>query len=187
MRESEMDMRKLVLMVSLGAALAGCKSQPDVSLTNASPEEVAAKAKAAGISSQLQPGEWETKVALVDIDVPGINPAMKAEMLKRARETKVHSYCVTEEEAKRPGGIFAGEDDSKCTYSKFEMGGGKLDMTMVCPGEGGSMTMHVAGTFGADAVTATSEMQGAGKFPMRMKANVSSRRTGDCKSTPAPK
>ena len=49
------------------------------------------------------------------------------------------------------------------------------------------MTMHVAGTFGADAITATSEMQGGGKFAMRMKANVTSRRIGDCKSTPAPK
>ncbi len=182
-----MEMRNLVLMASLSVALAGCKSQPDVSLTNASPEEVAAKAKAAGIASQLHPGEWETRVDLVEVDVPGINAAMKAEMLKRARETKARSYCVTEDEAKRPGGIFAGKDDSKCTYSKFEMGGGKLDMTMVCPGEGGSMTMHVAGTFGPDAITAVSEMQGAGKFPMRMKANVASRRTGDCKSTPAPK
>ncbi len=178
-------MRKLILMAGLGAALAGCNSEPGVSPTNASPDEVAKTAKAAGLGSGLRPGEWETKVELVDIDMPGINPAMKDEMLKRSRETKVHSYCLTEAEAKRPGGIFAERGDGKCTYSKFEMAGGKLDMTMVCPGQGGSMTMHVTGTFGAEAVSATSEMQAAGKDSMRMKANVTSRRIGDCTSAPA--
>ena len=93
---------------------------------------------------------------------------------------------MTEAEAKKPGGIFA-DDSGKCTYAKFEMAGGKVDITMSCPGAAGSMTVHVAGTFGADAVTATSEMRSDGQFPMKMKANVSSRRTGECTSGAASK
>lgn len=177
-------MRKLVLMVGLGVALAGCKSEPSVSLTNTSPEEAAKKTRAAGIVSQIRAGQWETRVDLLDIEMPGINPAMKAEMLKRSKETKVHSYCVTEEEAKKPGGLFA-DDSGKCTYDKFDMAGGKVDITMSCPGTGGKMTMHVAGTFSEEAVTATSEMNTSGQFPMQMKANVASRRTGDCTSAAA--
>ena len=179
-------MRGLMLITGLGLALAGCNSEPSVSMTNASPEEVAAKAKAAGVVSRIRPGQWETKVDLVDLDMPGINPAMKAEMLKRSKETKVHSYCVTEEESKKPGGIFA-DDSGKCTYDKFDMNGGKVDITMSCPGNGGSATMHVAGTFTPDAVAATSEMVTAGQFPMKMKANVASRRTGECTAPPTAK
>lgn len=175
-------MRKLVLITGLCGALAAC-NQPSVSLTNVSADEVEKQTKAAGLGSQIKAGEWETKVDLLDIEMPGINPAMKAEMLKRAKETKVHSYCISEEEAKRPGGIFTGNDTGECTYSKFEMSAGKVDITMVCPGQsGGKMTMHVAGTFSADTIAAVSEMKGEGQFPMQMKANVNSRRLGECKT-----
>ena len=173
-------MRNIVLMAGLGLALAGCKSEPSVSLTNASPEEVAKQASAAGVVSQIRPGQWETRVELVEFDMPGMAPEMKAEAMKKSREASAHSYCVSEADAKKPGGLFTGKDDGKCTYSKFEMSGGKLDMTLSCPGRTGGMTMHVAGTFDAEAVTATSEMETSGAFAMKMKANVHSRRTGAC-------
>lgn len=183
-------MKRFAIPALAALALAACNQEPSVSLTNASPEEVAKQAKAAGIGSQIKPGQWQTKVELTEFDMAGMSPEMKADSLKKAQQGQnTQNYCVTPEEAAKPGaGLFTGETDDKCTYRKFEMAGGKLDMLMACPGQNGAgeMTMAVRGDFTPDAVTATTEMKSEGQLALRMKANVTSRRTGEC-TAPAKK
>jgi hypothetical protein len=175
-------MTRIAIPMLAALALAACNQEPSVSITNATPEEAAKQVAAAGVVSTIKPGQWETKAELTEIEMPGMTPEMKAAGLKKAKEKPtVHSYCVDEEEAKKPGaGLFTGEDNRSCTYRKLEMSGGKMDMTLACPGQGGTMTMSVAGTFTPETVTAVTEMKSEGQLAMRMKANVTSRRTGDC-------
>ena len=181
-------MKRFAIPALAVLALAACNQEPGVSLTNASPEEVARQAKAAGVAAQLEPGQWETRVDITEFDMAGMTPEMKADSLAKAKQAQnTHSYCVTPEEAARPGAaMFTGETDSKCTYRKFEMAGGRIDLLMACPGQGGAgeMTMAVRGSFTPEGMTAATEMRSSGQLAMVMKANVTSRRTGECTAPP---
>ena len=62
-------------------------------------------------------------------------------------------YCVTPEEAKRPGGGFLRRQGQRnCRYDHFTMGGGKIDAAMRCerPGIGARMTMEMDGDYSPD-------------------------------------
>jgi len=174
-------MRTVLLLAVSGLALAGCDKS--VSLTNATPEEVAQAAKENGVG--LTPGQWETTVEIVEAEMPGL-PKTTADQLKnRPDRINKHSYCVTPEEAANPGsGLFAGGEDakkSKCKVDKFSMSGGHIEQTISCPDPNGkpAMTMTTSGTYTADSMTGTANMD-MGGF-MKMKVNLSSKRVGDCK------
>jgi hypothetical protein len=174
---------KIVAPMALLLTLAACGG-PSVSLTNATPEEVAKAAEANGLKPTMRAGMWETTVEITEYDIAGMPAEMKAAALAKAKEDgkkKPSKYCLSEEESKKPGGMFTGAEESTCTYSKFEMSGGKIDMVMVCPGPGGqNMTMSVNGTFNGDSATAVTSVKSTGQFGMNMKANTVSKRTGDC-------
>lgn len=157
----------------------------EVSLTNASLEEVAKQADAASGAAKLQPGQWETKVEVSDIEMPGV-PAGMADTIKGTMKSAANTTvknCITPEEAERPQGrVFGGQSD-QCRYEKFEMSGGRMSAKMVCQdaSSGGGMTMTSAGTFTATsfAVTNDMEMKG-GAQAMTMKASVTGTRLGEC-------
>ncbi len=179
-------MNRLIIVSLAALALTGCKVKEsgeqgaDVALKNASVAEVA---KAAQGASAMRPGQWETKVDLVDIAWEGLTPEQKQLALAKAKaEPKSFRYCVSPEEAKRPGaGFLTGESDSSCSYRSFAMAGGRIDSTMVCPGATAKdeTVMTVSGTFTEESVDAVTEAKG-GMLGMSMKANVASRRIGDC-------
>lgn len=157
----------------------------EVNLKNASLEEVQKQAQAAGAPARLQPGQWETRVAISDVNMPGVPPAMAkslGETMKAAAATTV-TNCITPEEAERPQGrVFGGQSD-QCRYEKFQMGNGRIDGTLVCEEKdrGGQMTMVTAGTFTATsfAIQNDMEMKG-GPQAMTMKARVTGKRLGEC-------
>lgn len=173
-------MRTILLLAASGLALAACK--PSVSLTNASPEEVAKVAKENGVG--LTPGQWETTVEIVEAEMPGLPKATADQLKNRPDRINKHSYCVTPEEAANPGsGLFTGGDSakSKCKVDKFTMSGGHIEQTISCPDPDGKpgMTMSTSGTYTADSMTGTANME-MGGF-MKMKVNLSSKRVGECK------
>lgn len=157
----------------------------EVNLKNASLEEVAKQAEAASGAAKLQPGQWETKVEVSDIQMPGV-PAAVAETVKGSMKGAANTTitnCITPEEAERPQGrVFGGASD-QCRYDHFEMRGGRMSAKMVCQdaNSGGGMTMTSAGTFTATsfAVSNDMEMKG-GAQAMTMKARVTGRRLGEC-------
>lgn len=188
-------MKRTIAPLLALAALAGCSGQStnesaaatgDVSLTNAAPSEVAAQTQAAG-TMRFNPGQWETRVQLIDVNVPGL-PAGAAEQMKKVMEaTTTHSSCVTPEQAANPGAeVFAGSD-GQCRYENFTMANGRIDAKMVCAGTAGSgeMRMQLKGSFDRTTFTMQNEMvtnaPGGGQA-MTMKARVSGRRTGECQA-----
>lgn len=175
-------MRTILLPLGLCVILSACGGD-GVSLTNASADQVAAETKAAGLSARITPGEWQTDVDLTSVDLPGVPAAIRDQMIKATKKPTSHNYCVTEEDANRPGGLFA--DDSKsCTYEKFEMRESKIDVVMLCPGPQGSntsMRLTVQGNFSPDAIYATNEIKiDGGGQAIEMKGKINSRRIGDC-------
>ena len=175
-------------------ALAGCGGQSteqsasvtgEVNLKNATMEEVQKQAAAAGAPAKLQPGQWETKVEIAEVNMPGAPPAVSkqiAETMKKTAATTI-TNCITPEEAAKPQGkVFGGAND-QCRYEKFAMGNGRIDGTLVCtdPAQGGSMRMETAGTFTATSFAISNDMtmQG-GPQAMTMKSRVTGKRLGEC-------
>lgn len=175
-------MRTLLLPIGLCVALVACGS--DVSLTNATTDQVNAETKAAGISMKVKPGEWQTEVEVTKVEMPGLPPAVADQMAKSIGKSTTHTSCITEAKASEPGELFA-DDSGKCTYDKFEMSDGKVNLEMRCPGPDGSnasMLMKVKGHFSADSIYATNEIKISGTSAIEMRGNINSRRIGDCKS-----
>ena len=178
---------RTLLLLSGCVFVAGCNSEPEVSVKNATVGEVAREvADASGGEVLLQPGQWQTKVTIEDISIPNVPPAAAAQMksfFAEQRNTTVN-YCLTEEEAKRPGGkFFTGEETKNCRYDHFKMSGGKVDAVMRCDGNGAStMKMTTRGTYTGDSSTTRSDMEitGGRDGSMRIKAVTEARRTGEC-------
>src|SRR5207237_2397947 len=68
-----LQMRHAICLIACVGALAACNKGPNISVKNASAGEVAEKVREAGGSgSFIDPGRWETKVSLLDVDIPGM-------------------------------------------------------------------------------------------------------------------
>ncbi|WP_213981293.1 DUF3617 domain-containing protein [Sphingomonas sp. dw_22] len=180
-------------------ALAACNQQStadsaaktgEVSLTNAAPSEVARQAQAAG-PAHFAPGEWETTVEIVGMDMPGMAsmpPQMRDQMKKSlmAANRSVKT-CVTPEQAAKPqADMLTGKTDGRCTYRNYTMANGRIDATLACSGpRGGEMTQTIAGTFTDASFTLASEVHSSGGpgGSMNMKARTTGKRIGDCKGS----
>jgi hypothetical protein len=169
------------------AILAGCNSEPDVDMKNASVGEVVNEVQKAGVTEQyIRPGKWETKVTVEDIDIPGMPASTKSQMknMFAERQNVTIDHCVSPEQAKKPDGkFFSGQDSKNCRYEHFTMGNGKIDAVMRCQGESsGSMTMKMTGSFTPESSSTRSEMQVSSgrEGTMTIKARSDARRVGEC-------
>lgn len=182
-------MKYLIVLTPL--LLLACNKGPSVSATNASVEEVAAKAKAA---LKIEPGLWNSSTEILSVDMPGIkNKAMAeqiANSMKNAKATDF-SHCVTPAEADKPSSeMFAGKSNGQCRYDNFQMAGGRIDATMSCsPQEGtaagGTMKMTMNGTYSSTGYDMTMNMATGAEAPgggMSIKAHTKGARTGACKA-----
>jgi len=181
-------MNRLTIVPLACLALAAC-NQPAVSLTNASPEEVAKAAQASGAKIQMRPGQWETKIEILKMDMPGMEkmPAEYAEKMKaELMKPRTVESCMTEEDLKdRQSKIFTGGGDSKCKFEKYEMSGGSIDAVMNCPGPAGDMKMKMKGSFSGDTFTVNQEMDMKGPTGnARSEARITGKRTGECPAAP---
>lgn len=192
-------MRNCIALPFAALALAACSggqstnesaaATGEVSLTNATPAEVAAQAQAAGTATKLDPGQWEIKVETVSVDAPGIpaGPARDQMTAAMKKASSTVSNCITKEQAEKPSGeLFTGGAQNQCTYEKFSMAGGKIDSSMTCAGQGGAGKTNVTmkgdikpTEFNIDSNVKT-EAPGMGAISIVTK--TSGRRTGECKA-----
>jgi len=180
-------MKHAAVLITGTALLAACNSEPEVDMKNASVEEVVAEVGKAGATEQyIRAGKWQTKVTMEEFDIPGM-PVRAQDQMKAIfaeQQNVTIDYCVSPEEARRPGGkFFTGKESKDCRYDSFTMSGGKVDAVMRCEGEGsGSMTMKMTGTYTPDSSTTRSEMvvSGGREGSMTMKARSEAHRVGEC-------
>jgi hypothetical protein len=139
-------MKRLTIILPAIAILTACNSEPTVKGENAS---VAEAAEAMQDAVKLQPGKWETTMAILSVDGPGIPPEMASAMKQQMQAHKVET-CLTPEQAAQPPQDMFGMAKS-CTYEKFEMAGGKMTGTLSCknaPGmPPGEMRASMSGKF----------------------------------------
>lgn len=175
-------MNRIVMVPLACFALAACNSS-SVSLTNATPEQVAKAAKDSGAAVQLRPGQWETTVQVLSMDMPemkGMPPQFGERLKAQLMQPHVTKSCMTEEDAKK-GPSRALAPDSKCKFEKYEMSGGTIDAVMVCPGGQGDMKLQMHGTFAGDTMSVEQTMDMTGPTgAMHSKARVTGKRIGDC-------
>ena len=169
-------MRSAVVIACL-LPLAACNKGPQINEKNASVEEVANKVQAAaGGQGFVDPGKWDTKVSVLDVDIPGMPAEMAAQMN--------FTSCLTEEDVKRPKEDFFAGSNKDCRYDHFTMSGGKIDAALRCEGkpEGGAMNMTINGTYSRDSYEATMAMDVAGgrEGGMKIRSHSESHRVGQC-------
>lgn len=189
-------MRKLVLIMGLGAALAGCNKGPstedsarktgDIRLENASAEEVLKQAAAAQDKNKIQPGEWENTVQLVTSEMPGA-----PEMLRKQMEAEMKKPPEAKKECKRAEDVKA-IDFTKlapaaqgCTFPKYVVADGRIDANMVCKGPFGPVRMTIGGTQTPTSydITMTQQQAMPGQSAeSKMTIRATGKRLGDCKA-----
>ncbi|AYJ86832.1 DUF3617 domain-containing protein [Sphingomonas paeninsulae] len=178
-------MKYLIVLTPL--LLLACNKGPEVSAKNASVEEVAAKAKTA---LKIEPGLWTSNTQILAVEMPGLKDKRMAEQITNSMKTNKatdFTHCVTPAEAEKPSSeMFAGKANGQCKYDNFQMGNGRIDATMTCTPQGGTMKMTMNGTYSSTAydmtmnmVTSNPQMPGGG---MSMKAHTKGARTGVCKA-----
>jgi hypothetical protein len=149
-------MKPLTIVLPAMAMLAACNSKPTVHAENASVADVAAATKDA---VKLEPGKWETRVAILSIEAPGLPPQAAAAMKQQAQAQKVET-CLTPEQAAKPPQDMLGMAKN-CTYKKFEMSGGKMSGSLVCKNMSGmptgEMRASMSGKFASTSYDVTSE------------------------------
>ena len=184
-------MRHCLVLLACTVALAGCNKGPDISVKNASIGEVAEKVRAAaGDSDLISPGRWETKVTLIDVDMPGMPPHFADRMKQTMAKVQAGAIttCMTEADIKKPKEDFFAGRSKNCRYDHFTMSGGKIDAQMTCSAgeQNGTMSMAMNGTYSSDEYEATMEMTtaaqpGSRMGGMKMKSHTESHRVGECK------
>ena len=167
-------------------ALVACNKSPQVDLHNASVNEVAQAVKQSGISSGtlVEPGLWQSKVTIQEINIPGM-PAQFADKMKQTiAENRQQSskHCLTAEQARKPKEDFFGAQDKSCHYAQFTMGGGKIDIQMVCDEQGSTQTTSMNGTYTPTSYSMdmATNATGGERAGMSMKMHVDSQRVGEC-------
>ncbi|CAN5331474.1 hypothetical protein BH10PSE13_BH10PSE13_20300 [soil metagenome] len=136
--------------------------------------------------SFLSPGQWQMKMTINDMKIPGMPPAMAGRMKSAMGEARTFDHCVTEEEAKKPKeDFFSGDKAAACRYDSFTMGGGKMAMVMQCNHATGKQVVTMDGTYGPDSykMTMASVMTGKPGSPvagMTFNATMDAKRTGVC-------
>ena len=179
-------MNRLIVIAACAGALAGCSKPSQVHERNASVEEVANAVAQSGVADDLylKAGVWQVTSTLEEMGIPGLPPEAQSEMKKLmgSRGNSNYRFCLTPEQAKRPGGkFFNRQADKNCRYDHFTMGKGKIDAVMRCAAPEGAMTMTIAGNYSADSYSTQVSMErSASQGTMTMKMRSEAHRVGEC-------
>jgi hypothetical protein len=168
-------------------ALASCNKGPEVHEKNASVEEVANAVASSGVAQDifLHAGEWKVVGTVEAMNIPNMPPEMQSRMKQAmSQHGKMgYQYCLTPEQAKKPGARFFSRQASKnCRYDHFTMADGKIDAVMRCAAPEGSTEMAITGTYGEDSYSTqvSMNMVGGREGGMSMKMRSKAQRIGEC-------
>lgn len=182
-------MKRAVVLLGIALPLAACGSKTEVNEKNASVAEVAqaVRESAAASDMYLHAGEWHVTSMIEDMSIPGMPAAAQAQMKKSMMQSPNFDfrYCLTEDEAKKPGGkFFTGNQNKNCRYDHFTMGGGKIDAALRCDqtDTGQTMAMTMTGTYSPESYEnrLTMKIEGGHENGMTMKMRAKAERVGAC-------
>lgn len=166
-------------------ALAGCGGDADTDADGKISGDEAAAAAANLV--QPRPGQYNTKLDLLEFDAPGLPDGAKQQMQRifAGGLAEGNTFCLTPEDVAEngPEQMVKNLAESDCTMNSFKVSGNTVTADMQCPGEnGGTRTVSMNGEMTAESSTMTMNMQQ--QIPnvgeTRMTLRVASERVGDC-------
>jgi Protein of unknown function (DUF3617) len=180
-------MKYQVCVIASVLCLAACNKGPEVDVKNASGNEVAQAVRQSGVMSSdtmIDPGLWESKVTIQEMNIPGMDPKFAAKMKEsiESHQPEASRSCLTKEDVNKPKEDFFGGGDKSCRYKRFAMGGGKMDIQMVCSREGSTQTSNMTGTYTPTSYAMDMATGGSGgtQGAMVMKMHIDGKRVGEC-------
>ena len=127
----------------------------------------------------LQAGEWEMTTQVLSMNIPNMPKGMSPPL---PQPTTVRT-CVTPEQAANPsGGFLTGSgDDGGCTSENVSMSGGRIQATVQCRAETGTMRSTINGEMSATSYAITQQVETSAQgMTMEMESRTTGRRIGDC-------
>src|SRR3546814_11721989 len=85
-------------------------------------------ASAAHADAPIQPGLWEMKSAVTDVNMPGATPQM-LEMMKKPQTMR---HCVTHDQASRAPQQRLKKNHVQCKCRKYDFRAGRVNAVMQC-------------------------------------------------------
>ncbi len=173
-------------MAGMVLSLSACGSNDEPAAPK-SMEEV--KQEAAKLE-RPQPGQYKQTVEVQELEVPGM-PKEAADQMKAMMQTaQVREFCLTPADAEKGyRDMFndVGKQGEQCTYTRFDVNGGKLDAQMDCKAaQGGTGVIKLNGSVSESGSDVTMTMNATGgQAPMgtmNMKMHMTTQRMGDCPS-----
>ena len=179
-------MRRFVIAAAASLTLAACGG----SNADADGDGEISMEEAAARSADMvrpQPGKYRATVEFVDVSMPGA-PQQVQDMMRSMfdKEAQSHEYCLTKEEADKGFEEMARQaqdNDTNCSFEKFDAAGGQIDAIMNCNADGqgaARMTMTGTGSETSSEMTMTMDAEGPNGQTMKMTMKSSQERIGDC-------
>ena len=168
-------MRVLTASLVVLVTLAACS--PAADKKNAAPAAAAAPSAGADL---MRPGQWRTTMTITAMDIPGLPPAAAAKMKARPISSE---ECVTSKDMDEYLNKRAKPDpDAKCSVNEMTHSGGHIEGRSTCDdGDGKSHSVHMTGTYNADHVDMTVNVEGQGaRGAVNQTMSLSAERIGDC-------
>ena len=168
------------------AILAGCSGQttePAGNNTAAAAGGNTQTAAAAPRIMALQPGQWETRVEILKMEMPGMPNAP----MPQTPPTTV-SQCITPEQANKPiEGIMAGGAlPPGCVSESNNVTDGRIQATFSCAQNNIPTRVSMQGVISPTAYEMEMDVSGGeGQTAVRSEMRVRARRLGEC-TTPPP-
>ena len=160
--------------------LVSCGGRDEAGKAEADGQEQAAAGGGGGVT--MEPGEWETTVQVVNMSMPNL-PAGASVPTPPATTIRT---CLTAEQVSRPNADFlTGNRDSGCSYDNMSMRDGRMQGSVQCATEAGTMRSTFEGQFTPTSYELTQRMQMSGEGAaagMDVESRITGRRLGDCPS-----
>lgn len=168
-------MKKFLTVAAVGAALAlsGCGKSDNTA------------AASAGMVKR-EAGNWKTDIKLVKFEMPGVPDNVKNQMSKQLAAASGTEQCLTQEQADKEdvaSALSKGYGDA-CTWSKNEIGSGKIDVAGTCTQGTQKVELALAGTLDTkktDVLVTSKGKSPMGGGDMEMQMQVTSTNVGPCK------
>lgn len=168
-------MKIFLTVAAVGAALTlgGCGESGD-------------KASAPVGTVQREAGNWKTDIKLVKFEMPGVPENVKDQMSKQLAAASGTEQCLTQEQAEKEdiaGALSKGYGDA-CTWSKKQIGEGKIDVAGTCTQGSQKVELALAGSLEAqktDVLVTSKGKSPMGGGDMEMQMQVTSTNIGPCK------
>jgi hypothetical protein len=182
-------MRRITFVPLVAAiALAGCGSGDADADADGKISTREVVAEAAGAVTP-RPGQYESKVQLLEMELPemaGVDTAQMKKMMQTSMNTTT-KHCVTAEDAQNAAKqMIQTPENENCSYSKFDVSGGNVQAVMACKNPDGSTSnLQLSGQIGHEESHMVMELDrtlpgvpGGGRSHFKMQ--VDSRRVGEC-------